>query len=109
MTINRDWILARLTGRHGEKTKLADAMGIKTDMLSKILSGVRQLSPYEADMARRFFGEDQTLTPEEEDMLALFRMIPKGKRSAAKGMFQALADQEASDEDADAVTTKAVE
>jgi len=41
--INKDWILTRLKGRHGEKAEIATAMGIDIQKLSKVLSGKRQI------------------------------------------------------------------
>lgn len=96
MAVDRHWILDRLTGKRGEKADLARALGIPSHHLSKILSGERRLTPHEADAARQFFGEAQTLTEEEADMIALFRLIPESKRAATRSLFQALADQEAS-------------
>ena len=95
MAVDREWILERLTGKRGEKARLADALDVLPDVVSKILSGARQLTPSEADAARRFFGEDESLTEEEAEMLAMFRKLPSDKAATAKGLLRVLADESA--------------
>ena len=55
--INGSWISARLTGRRGEKSRLAEAMGIPLNNLSKILSGDRKVQAEEIPAILRFFSE----------------------------------------------------
>jgi hypothetical protein len=50
--ITGEWIKARLKGGRSEKARLAEAMGVTPDILSKVLSGVRQLKQGEAVLAR---------------------------------------------------------
>lgn len=64
--IDRAWISARLTGRHGEKRDIAEAMGIRLDQLSKVLSGDRKVQANEIPGLLGYFGEslgDRTETP----------------------------------------------
>lgn len=60
--IDGDWIRARLSGRHGEKADLARFMGVKQDIVAKILAGNRRVQPHEAPKVVEFFqserGED---------------------------------------------------
>lgn len=53
--INASWISARLTGKRGEKSRLAEAMGIPLANLSKILSGDRKVQAEEIPSILRFF------------------------------------------------------
>lgn len=56
--IDKDWIRARLTGRHGEQRDLAAAMQISADKLAKILSGTRRITAGEAARAFAFFNRE---------------------------------------------------
>lgn len=53
--IDADWILSRLTGKRGEKARLARALGVGTDVISKILSGERRVRNDEIPMVIKFF------------------------------------------------------
>ena len=57
--IDSDWIKARLDGTHGEKARLADAIGISRDKMSKVLNGTRDVQPDEIPKVLRFFGLQQ--------------------------------------------------
>jgi DNA-binding transcriptional regulator YdaS (Cro superfamily) len=58
--IDRDWIAARLaTRKHGAQRELADAIGLKPDMMSKVMAGTRQISAAEAARIAEFFRRDQ--------------------------------------------------
>lgn len=59
-TVDAKWIAARLSGERGEKARLARAMGIKPDVLSKIMSGTRQIQANEIPAVLAFFHEDRT-------------------------------------------------
>lgn len=61
-TIDADWIKQRLSGARGEKTRLAEAMGVDTHVVSKIINGTRQVHITEAPKIVRFF-EDQAPQP----------------------------------------------
>ncbi|MEL7282133.1 MAG: helix-turn-helix transcriptional regulator [Pseudomonadota bacterium] len=63
--IDRQWLLARLTGRRGEQTELAQAMGIDTDKMSKVIAGKRRIQPEEIPRVMAFFGViDDDVDPE---------------------------------------------
>lgn len=55
--IDGKWIAARLTGRHGEKAKIAKAMGIDVQKLSKVLKGIRQVQAHEIPGLMRHFSQ----------------------------------------------------
>lgn len=59
-TIDGKWIDRHLTGKRGEKARLARAIGISGDQLSKILSGVRAVQPSETPKVLAFFGYEVT-------------------------------------------------
>ncbi len=72
--VNAEWIEARLTGKRGEKTRLAEAMGINIDKLSKIMRGERSVKATEIPGAMDYFGE--SLTGEAgEDRTKAIRLI----------------------------------
>ncbi|SMP36551.1 hypothetical protein [Shimia sagamensis] len=50
--------MERLTGEHGEQTRLAEAMGIDSDKLSKILKGKRRVQAKEVPGALAFFQKE---------------------------------------------------
>ena len=56
--IDADWIKSRLTGQHGEKSALAEAMGLTSDKFTKVLNGTRRLQPREMIAAARYFGAE---------------------------------------------------
>ena len=53
--IDANWIKERLTGEHGEQVRLAEAMGIDGDKLSKVLRGQRRVQAKEIPGAIAFF------------------------------------------------------
>lgn len=57
--IDRDWIAARLTHKRGEKTRLAAALGVPKEMISRILSGERKVQASEIPAIMSFFQADQ--------------------------------------------------
>jgi len=57
--IDGNWLRARLTGAHGEQRKLADAVGIGQDKITKILTGVRTIRPTEAPKFIAYFATAQ--------------------------------------------------
>lgn len=61
-SVDREWIMSRLTGRRGEQVDLARALGISTDKLNKILSGARRVQAAEVAAVLKFFGEGQPET-----------------------------------------------
>jgi antitoxin CcdA len=60
----RNWLKARADAMpYGEKGRLASAMGIEATMLSRILSGKRELKIAELENAAVFFGEPTQIGP----------------------------------------------
>lgn len=57
-TVDAEWLKERLTGEHGEQTRLAEAMGIDGDKLSKILKGKRRVQAKEVPGALAFFQKE---------------------------------------------------
>ncbi len=55
-TIDGKWIARHLQSKRGEKAKLARAMHISNDQMSKILKGVRSVQPDEVPRVLKFFG-----------------------------------------------------
>lgn len=53
--IDGNWIKARLADRHGAKKALADAVGIDTHKLAKILNGTRRVQAHEIPRIMDFF------------------------------------------------------
>lgn len=56
-SVDADWIKARLTGRHGEKSEIARAIGVSSKQMSEILAGVRRIQHSEALRLMEHFGE----------------------------------------------------
>lgn len=54
--IDSEWILRHLSGDRGERARLAEAMGIDNDKMSKTLKGLRRVQPEEIPGVLRFFG-----------------------------------------------------
>ena len=83
--IDGHWLRERLSGEHGELKRIADAVGISADKITKILKGERAIRPHEipkftayfqpnnvatgfADEARDFSGSSVTpVTPDRTD------------------------------------------
>lgn len=57
--IDRQWIEKRLTGRRGERAELARFIGVKPDIVTKILSGERRVQPEEIPKVVAFFQGEQ--------------------------------------------------
>jgi len=54
--IDREWILARLTKTRGEKTRMAQALGVPKEVISRILKGERKVQASEIPALIKFFG-----------------------------------------------------
>lgn len=81
--IDAAWIKARLTGEHGEKKRLADAMGIAEAKVSKILSGNRLVKAAEVPAVQAFFAAPK---PQSARSLAILARI---ERLSDEGQAQA--------------------
>ena len=53
--IDGKWIAERLTGKHGERAELARFLGVKPDIVTKILSGGRRVQPEEIPLVLEYF------------------------------------------------------
>lgn len=88
--IDTKWLLARMSGKRGEKARLAEALGIGPDQVAKILTGVRRIQPDEIPRIMAFFHEDGfAVTSEERRMLQLYREAPEARREAAEVLLSA--------------------
>lgn len=80
--IDRHWIKARLSGTpRGTQTRLAEHLGIESNVMSKIMTGVRDLQQDEIPKVLTFFNariitEDQ-LTKDRETVLRGARRLNK--------------------------------
>lgn len=75
--IDGKWIAARLTGKHGEKTRLAEFMGIDKDKLAKIFSGARKVKAEEIPKIMEFFSENRMdeLSERERKIIEVLRKL----------------------------------
>lgn len=98
-TVDRDWLEKRLTGKRGELARIAEALRIKPDQVSKIISGDRRIQPEEIPKLLKFFGEDMlVLTPEEQRLLDLYRNAAAARREAAEALLAAPSPKTATDQ-----------
>ena len=89
-TVDTKWLLARMSGKRGEKARLAEALGIKPDQGAKILNGVRRVQPDEIPRLMAFFNEErQTLSEDEIRLLRLFREASESRQEAAVALLSA--------------------
>lgn len=63
--IDGDWIKRHLSNKRGEKARLAAAMGIDAQKMSRILSGERQVQIHEMAAAMEFFGKPTGMSEPE--------------------------------------------
>ncbi|WP_423212270.1 hypothetical protein [Paracoccus yeei] len=57
--IDAEWIEKRLTGKRGELAALARALGVKSDVISKIRRGERRVQPEEIPAVLAFFNHQE--------------------------------------------------
>ena len=87
-TIDAQWLKKRLSGDRGQKAALAEAIGVGTDKISKMISGIRKVQADEIPKILAFFGEaSQEVDPE---LLAIWQKLAPQERvfllNAAKGL-----------------------
>lgn len=88
--IDAKWIKSRMTGARGETARMAEALGIKPDQASKIISGTRRLQPHEVPLVARFFGEEAVVISQtEKRFLELFRNAPDGRAQQVEALLAA--------------------
>lgn len=73
--IDGNWIKQRLTGRRGEKTELAQALGISLEKVTKTLSGNRRVQPEEIPKVLEFFRAQGGRT-RTDTFAAIFEHLP---------------------------------
>ena len=74
--IDANWIRQRLTGQRGELADLARAMGVKPDVVTKILKGERRVQPAEM-LAIKSHLERSVEPPVDDITQRLLENIPK--------------------------------
>ena len=88
--VDAKWLLARMSGKRGEKARLAEAMGIGADQVAKILTGVRRVQPEEVPKLLAFFNEErQSLSEDEVRLLRLFREASDSRQEAVVALLSA--------------------
>ena len=92
--IDSEWVVSRLSGRHGEKADLARALGIDRTKLSKILNGTRRIQAAEIPRLFAFFEAEHQLNENELRFLQAFRELPSGRRDEAERYLRFLAEQD---------------
>jgi transcriptional regulator with XRE-family HTH domain len=89
-TVDTKWLISRMSGKRGEKARLAEALGIGPDQVAKILNGVRRVQPDEIPKLLAFFNEArQSLSEDEIRLLRLFREAPESRQEAAVALLSA--------------------
>ena len=74
--IDGKWIEARLSGAHGSRKALADAIGITPDKITKIIKGERQVRANEIPLILRYFENRNTQQPGLSEPSAHFASGP---------------------------------
>lgn len=91
--IDGEWIKARMTGDRGEQARLAAAMGIDNDKISKVLKGLRRVQPNEIPLVLAFFGEDGSKATQHGLEIPNTTLVPVYDVQASAG-FGSLVDYE---------------
>lgn len=95
--IDSNWIKARMTGKRGEQARLAEAMGIDNDKMSKVLRGDRRVQPEEIPAVLKFFGDQEmqtTIPGFSEDTRVLESLIPVYSVDASAGGGSVVLEEE---------------
>jgi hypothetical protein len=100
--IDADWIKSRLKGKHGERARLAAAIGIDNDKMSKTLRGLRRVQSHEIPLILAFFNE--TSNEVDPQLAEVWKELEPKERvfliNAALGQIAARgSSQKQSDED----------
>lgn len=91
--IDGEWIKARMTGDRGEQARLAAAMGIDNDKISKVLKGLRRVQPNEIPLVLAFFDEDSSKATQHGPENPNTTLVPVYDVQASAG-FGSLVDYE---------------
>lgn len=90
--IDADWIKGQMSGKRGEQTALAKAMGIDKDKMSKILKGRRQVQLKEMEGALRFFGFSEVVI--DQEFRAIWTQLDEDKRQIVRSLAKQLFDSD---------------
>lgn len=77
-TITADWLRQRLGRDRGKKAMLAEALGLGSDKVSKMLSGARKPQAEEIPKILAFFGEAQADV--DPELLEVWRQLSPEER-----------------------------
>ncbi|WP_406736939.1 helix-turn-helix domain-containing protein [Thioclava sp. GXIMD4215] len=91
--IDAKWIKRHLKGERGEQSRLADAIGVSPDIVSKIISGKRRVKSEEAPKIVAFFNADQRLTSSNHHLLEIYDSLSEEKKRQAEEFLRFLADK----------------
>ncbi|MCZ0962860.1 hypothetical protein [Paracoccus benzoatiresistens] len=90
-TIDAKWIIDRLTGKRGEKSALAKAMGVSAAEVSKILKGERRVQPEEMAKVKAFFdGPDAPARPAEKRLADRLKLLTDEELDLMSGAVDGL-------------------
>lgn len=86
--IDADWLKERLAGERGKKARLAEKLGVGSDVVTKMTSGVRQIRQDEVPVILEFFGlHVEALTVEELRWLEAYRNAAPERLAAAETLL----------------------
>ncbi|WP_103171568.1 hypothetical protein [Paracoccus sp. SY] len=89
--IDAQWIAERLTGKRGEKSALAQAMGVTPAEVSKILKGGRRVQPEEMAAVKAFFdGPDVPSRPAEKRLVDRLKQLTDEELDLMSGVADGL-------------------
>ena len=88
--IDADWLRARLSDSpRGTRARLAEALGIPADQVSKIVSKDRRIQPDETGKIAKFFGlQAEFMSEAEAGFLRAYREAPPDRRSIAETVLR---------------------
>ncbi|MBZ4023271.1 hypothetical protein CKO11_12460 [Rhodobacter sp. TJ_12] len=87
--IDGNWIKQRLTGRRGEKTELAQALGISLEKVTKTLSGSRRVQPEEIPKVIDFF-RSRGARSKSDTIVEIYERLPPKLQEQAEEFLQFL-------------------
>jgi len=77
--ITADWLKERLGSERGARVALAEALGVKPDIISKMLSGVRQPQAREIPLILKFF--EQSPSAPDPELVAVWSELEEQERA----------------------------
>lgn len=91
--INAEWIRKRLGNERGKQARLAEAMGIDNDKMSRILAGKRKVQAKEVPGVLAFFAAEQEASPEQA-LLQKIQELSDERRDALESYLSHLLSQQ---------------